>query len=213
MKHQDIINIVLELYPNEKLDLTFSSPFELLVAAILSAQAKDEVVNSCTVNLFKDFNSPEKFSSASPEMLKPYISRINFWYKKALTIIDVSKKIVDKFGGRVPDSYDELISIRGIGSKTANMVLAGAFGKPSVIVDTHFQRVSKRLGIVPEHLDPSEIERFVKEIVPQDKLVSFSLALIRHGKKVCTARAPKCDVCKLKNLCTFFRDKSQKKRR
>lgn len=200
-----LVSKILQIYPDEKLDLRFKNPFELLVAAILAAQSKDEVVNSCTENLFKKFDSPEKFSKLNPEDLKPYISKINFWYKKAKTIIDASNYIQKNYGGKVPDSYEELIKIKGVGSKTANMILGAAFGKPAVITDTHVQRVSKRLGIVPQDAEPSEIEETIKKIVPEENLTKFSLALMRHGKKVCQAKKPNCIVCDIKNYCEFFR--------
>lgn len=208
---QGLVNRVIELYPDEKLDLKFSNPFELLVAAILAARSKDEVVNSCTEKLFKDFNSPEKFARAKPEDLGPYISRINYWYKKAKTIIEASRYIIENFGGKVPDSYEELVKIKGIGSKTANMILGCAFGKPAVIVDTHFKTVSERLGIVRKNSKPLEIEERIKKIVPEKYWTSFSLALMRHGKKICDARKPKCDICELTRFCDFFEKKSKKK--
>ncbi len=203
--NDEIIKKILQIYPDEKLDLKFRNPFELLIASILAAQAKDEVVNSCTQKLFQDYNSPEKLASAKVEDLKPYISQINFWRRKAKMIIEASKQIE----GTVPDSYEKLIKIKGVGSKTANMVLGGAFGKPAVIVDTHFQRVAKRIGLIPDNMKPLEIEKKIREIIPENLLTKFSLALMRHGKSVCYAKKPNCSECQINYLCKFY--KNQKK--
>lgn len=202
----EIIERLLEIYPNEKLDLKFENPFELLIASILAAQAKDEIVNLCTEELFKYHGSPERLASAKLDDLKPYISKINFWRRKAKMIIEASKYILDNFSGVVPDSYEKLVNIKGVGSKTANMILGGAFGKPAVIVDTHFQRVVKRLGLLPDKLKPLEIEKNIREIVPQDLLTRFSFAIIRHGKSVCHARKPDCDKCQINYLCKFYKN-------
>ncbi|GBD04388.1 Ultraviolet N-glycosylase/AP lyase [bacterium HR19] len=118
-----VISRILETYPDERLDLRFASPFELLVSAIFAAQARDEVVNSATEKLFQKYKNPEDFANLKPEDLKDYVSKINFWYKKAQTVINVSKEIIEKYQGKVPDSVDELVKIKGIGRKTANMVV------------------------------------------------------------------------------------------
>jgi endonuclease-3 len=209
MKHyskvEKLINKILEVYPAEKLDLKFSSPFELLVAAILAAQAKDEVVNQATEKLFQVYKTPADFSKLKPEDLEPFISKINYWYKKAQAIIDASKFLIENYGGKVPDSKEELMKIKGVGSKTANMILGGAFGKPAIIVDTHFDRVSKRLGLVSKSADREEVEAEIKKVVPEKDWTRFSFALIRHGKKICHAKNPECDICPFSDLCDFFR--------
>ena len=209
MKHyskvEKLINKILEVYPAEKLDLKFSSPFELLVAAILAAQAKDEVVNQATEKLFQVYKTPEDFSKLKPEDLEPFISKINYWYKKAQAIIDASKFLIENYGGKVPDSKEELMKIKGVGSKTANMILGGAFGKPAIIVDTHFDRVSKRLGLVSKSADRKEVEEEIKKVIPEKDWTRFSFALIRHGKKICHAKNPECEICPFSDLCYFFR--------
>jgi endonuclease-3 len=208
MKHyskvEKLINKILEVYPAEKLDLKFSSPFELLVAAILAAQARDEVVNQATEKLFQVYKTPEDFSKLKPEDLEPFISKINYWYKKAQAIIDASKFLIENYGGKVPDSKEELMKIKGVGSKTANMILGGAFGKPAIIVDTHFDRVSKRLGLVSKSADREEVEEEIKKVVPEKDWTRFSFALIRHGKKICHAKNPECEICPFSDLCDFF---------
>jgi endonuclease-3 len=208
MKHyskvEKLINKILEVYPAEKLDLKFSSPFELLVAAILAAQAKDEVVNQATEKLFQVYKTPADFSKLKPEDLEPFISKINYWYKKAQAIIDASKFLIENYGGKVPDSKEELMKIKGVGSKTANMILGGAFGKPAIIVDTHFDRVSKRLGLVSKSADREEVEEEIKKVVPEKDWTRFSFALIRHGKKICHAKNPECEICPFSDLCDFF---------
>ena len=209
MKHyskvEKLINKILEVYPAEKLDLKFSSPFELLVAAILAAQARDEVVNQATEKLFQVYKTPEDFSKLKPEDLEPFISKINYWYKKAQAIIDASKFLIENYGGKVPDSKEELMKIKGVGSKTANMILGGAFGKPAIIVDTHFDRVSKRLGLVSKSADREEVEEEIKKVVPEKDWTRFSFALMRHGKKICHAKNPECEICPFSDLCDFFR--------
>lgn len=202
-KIKKIVDILIREYPDERLDLAYTNPFELLIASILAARSKDEIVNQCTFNLFRDFGTPEKLSRATPETLKPYISKINFWHRKAKIIIEVAKEIVERYGGRVPDDRESLMSLKGVGSKTANMVLAGAFSKPAIIVDTHFEKVSKRLGIVQENMSTSDIEEYMKSVVPLDKQTPFSLAMMRHGKKVCHAKNPECNICVLNELCEF----------
>lgn len=200
-----LISRILEIYPDERLDLKFSSPFELLVSAIFAAQARDEVVNLATEKLFQKYKNPEDFANLKPEDLKDYVSKINFWYKKAQTVINASREIIEKYQGKVPDSVDELMKIKGIGRKTANMVVGGAYGKPAIIVDTHVMRVSQRLGLVDEGLTPEEIEFKLKGIVPEEDQTKFSFALIRHGKKVCHAKNPECQICDLKNLCRWYK--------
>jgi len=204
-KVEKLINKILEVYPAEKLDLKFSSPFELLVAAILAAQARDEVVNQATEKLFQVYKTPEDFSKLKPEDLEPFISKINYWYKKAQAIIDASKFLIENYGGKVPDSKEELMKIKGVGSKTANMILGGAFGKPAIIVDTHFDRVSKRLGLVSKSADREEVEEEIKKVIPEKDWTRFSFALIRHGKKICHAKNPECEICPFSDLCDFFR--------
>ncbi len=205
-KKIEIIEKILKLYPDEKLDLKYSNEFELLVAAVLAARSKDEIVNSATERLFQVYNSPDQFAKLKPEDLKPFVSKINFWYKKSEAIIQISRELLEKYGGKVPQSKEELEKIKGIGSKTASLVVAAAFGKPAIIVDTHFQTVAKRLGLISEQESdkPQKIEDKMKKIVPENKQAKFSFALIRHGKKFCSIRNPKCSTCPLREDCRFY---------
>ena len=206
-----VVDRVLELYPDEKLDLRFRNAFELLIAAIFAARSKDEVVNEATEVMFQEYRTPEELAGAKPEDLKKYVSKINFWYKKAKTAIDLSREITEKHKGKVPDSVDELVKLKGVGRKTANMVLGGAYGKPAIITDTHFITVSTRLGFIREGEKPERIEEIMREIVPEEKQTKFSFALIRHGKLVCHAVSPKCDECGLSDLCMFYNRSSKHK--
>jgi len=202
-----LVERILEIYPDEKLDLRFRNAFELLIATIFAARSRDEVVNEATEGLFQEYDTPEKLAKAKPEDLKKYVSKINFWYKKAKTAIEVSKEILRKYGGNVPDDVDELTKLKGVGRKTANMVVGAAYGKPAIIVDTHFITVSSRLGFVKEGEKPEKIEEKMREIIPEEKWTKFSLALMRHGKLVCHAISPKCEECKISETCKFYKER------
>lgn len=196
-----ILSRLYKVYPHPKTALKFSSPWELLIAAILSAQATDKLVNLVTPTLFKRFKSIKDFANASLEEIDKEISKVNFYHNKAKSIKGAAQKIMGTFHGKIPDNMEDLDSLPGIARKTANVILADAFGKnEGIAVDTHVIRLSKKLGLT-SHSDPVKIERDLMEIVPRDKWADFSQLLISHGRNTCTARVHTCKDCLLLDLC------------
>ncbi len=187
-------------YPRARTALEFSSPHELLVATVLSAQCTDKKVNAVTKELFKKYRSVDDFAKADRKTLEKEIKPTGFFRMKAKSVIELSQDILDKFGGRVPDNLDDLVKLRGVGRKTANVVLAGAFGKPAIAVDTHVKRVAARLGLSRKK-DPTRIEFDLMEIVPKKDWAAFSFMIILHGREVCKARKPLCHICVIEDLC------------
>jgi endonuclease-3 len=181
--------------------LAFGTPFQLLVATILSAQSRDELINKVTPGLFKKYPSVEAFAAASQSELEKDVHSTGFFRTKARSLIAASKKIVEDFGGRLPETMEELITLPGVARKTANIVLSSAFGKAEgIAVDTHVRRLSQRLGLSREH-DPDKIERDLMALVPKKTWIDFNYLLVNHGRAVCHARKPECGICKLCELC------------
>lgn len=200
-KAKFILNRLYKIYPHSKTALKFSSPWELLVAAILSAQATDKLVNQVTPTLFKRFKTIKDFANASLEEIDKEISKVNFHHNKAKSIKGAAQKIMEKFNGKVPDNMADLDSLPGIARKTANVILGDAFFKnEGIAVDTHVIRLSKKLGLTTE-TDPVKIERDLMKIVPRKNWSDFSQLLISHGRDICTARAHSCNNCPLLDLC------------
>jgi endonuclease III len=190
-----------EMYPNATCALIHRSPWELLVATILSAQCTDKRVNEVTPGLFAKYPTPEDFAAARQEVLANDIRSTGFFNNKAKSIIGAAKKIVNDFGGSVPRTLEELITVPGAARKTSNVVLGTAFGIASgVVVDTHVQRVSRRLGLT-KHEDPVKIEQDLMKIIPQNRWILFSHQVIHHGRALCIARRPKCAECRLDPVC------------
>ncbi|MEN3027781.1 MAG: endonuclease III [Aquificaceae bacterium] len=191
----------LESRFTDRLELNFSNPLELLVAVILSAQTTDKKVNELTENLFKKYRSCEDYLKVPIEELEKDISSVNYYRNKARFIKSACQKIMEEFGGRVPDSMEGLTSLPGIGRKSANIILYNAFGKnEGVAVDTHVARVSQRLGLTKED-KPEKIEQDLMEAVPEELWGKFSNLLILLGRYVCTAKKPKHHECPLYDLC------------
>ncbi len=188
-------------FPDARTALEHGDPLQLLVATILSAQCTDKRVNIVTEDLFKKYGTPADYAAAKQAELEQLIRSTGFYRNKAKNIIAAAKKITSDFGGKVPDTMDELLSLPGVARKTANCVLGNAFGKAEgVVVDTHVIRLSGRLGL-SKHTDPVKIERDLMELVPQKDWVVFSHLLINHGRATCTARKPDCENCILNKLC------------
>ncbi len=187
-------------YPLAETALVHEGPFELLVATILSAQATDERVNMVTPGLFRRYSGPAAFAGADPGELEGMIHSTGFFRSKAKAIISMSQDIVERYGGRVPDTMDELVTLRGVGRKTANVVLGVAFGKPGLAVDTHVSRLAGRLKL-SSSTDPVDIEKDVCSIVPVAEWTDLGLRLILHGRRVCLARSPRCAGCVLNDIC------------
>jgi endonuclease III len=196
-----------EAYPAATCALRFENPFQLLIATILSAQCTDERVNMVTASLFPKYPTPQAFAYANPKELEQDIRPTGFFRNKTKSIMGASKKIVEEFGGKVPKTMDQLLTLPGVARKTANVVLGTAYGIPSgIVVDTHVQRVSKRLDLTANE-DPKKIELDLMKIIPQDKWILFAHQIIWHGRRVCQARKPRCIECNLERIC-YSEDKT-----
>ncbi|MEM2183238.1 MAG: endonuclease III [Candidatus Bathyarchaeia archaeon] len=197
----EIINLLEKVHPDAKLALKWSNPLELLVATILSAQCTDERVNRVTENLFKKYKTAEDYANANLEEFENDIRTISFYRSKARNIKKACQILVEKYNSEVPKTIEDLLSLPGVARKTANVVLSNAYGIfEGIIVDTHVSRVSRRLGLTSEK-DPEKIERDLMEIVPKEKWLRFADLLIFHGRRICTARNPKCSECALNKIC------------
>lgn len=190
-----------KLYPQVKIELNFRNAFELLAATILSAQCTDRLVNQVTPALFKRFPTPVAMSRAALPELETLIHSAGFYHNKAKSLSGMAKKITADFGGEVPDTMAELLTLPGVARKTANVVLGGAFQKAEgVVVDTHVKRLSGRLGLTRE-LRPEKIEKDLMNMIPKNEWIRFAHWLIRHGRRVCPARNPACAQCALNDTC------------
>jgi endonuclease-3 len=196
-----ILKALDEAYPNAQCALMHSSPWELLVATILSAQCTDVRVNMVTPELFRRFPTPAAMAKATLPELEALIRTTGFFHNKAKSIQGAASKIVAEFGGQVPQTLAELTTIPGAARKTANVVLGVSFGKAEgIVVDTHVFRIARRLGLAKGDT-PQEVEQELMRILPQSRWIDFSHQLIHHGRQVCDARKPKCDRCNLEQLC------------
>ena len=203
MQNNDWILEELErLYPDARPALHFRSPYELLVAVMLSAQCTDERVNQVTAVLFQEHNTPERMLSLSQEELEKYIFSCGFYHNKAAHILSASRDIMEKFGGEVPASLEALRTLAGVGRKTANVVYSVAFGGDAIAVDTHVFRVSNRLGL-SRGKTPEQVEEGLMRAIPQNKWSSAHHWLIYHGRQVCHSQKPDCEKCTLANLCEY----------
>ena len=196
-----ILKALDEAYPNVECALTYRTPWELLVATILSAQCTDVRVNMVTPELFRRFPTPTAMAKATLPQLEALIKTTGFFRNKAKSVQGAARKIISDFSGQVPQTLAELITIPGAARKTANVVLGVSFGKAEgVVVDTHVFRVARRLGLAKGDT-PQKVEQELMQVIPQDRWISFSHQLIHHGRQVCIARKPKCDRCNLEQLC------------
>ncbi len=201
-----ILDELSSLYPDAQPALHFESPYELLVAVILSAQCTDERVNKVTAVLFKNYDTPEKMLTLSQSELEKYIFSCGFYHNKSAHILSASRDIIEKFGGEVPDSLEKLRTLAGVGRKTANVVYAVAFGGNAIAVDTHVFRVSNRLGIA-EGKTPEKVEYGLREAIPEELWSKAHHYLIYHGRRVCHSQKPDCINCTLKDYCKYFNNK------
>jgi endonuclease III len=196
-----LLGILEQYYPQAKTALLHENPFQMLVATILSAQTTDKQVNKATPALFMEFPTPGDLASADIERIEELIHSVGFYKTKAVNIRKMAEILVTLYNGEVPDSMDELTKLPGVGRKTANVVLGNSFGKAvGVVVDTHVIRLSQRLGL-SDKSDPEKIEKDLMDVIPQDKWIWFSHALIYHGREICTARKPDCPGCPLNHIC------------
>jgi endonuclease-3 len=197
-----IISRLEKTHPDAKLDLDFTNPLELLIALILAAQARDDLVNQITVDLFKKYRSAAHYAQAPLADLEQAVGRINFYRNKSRAIKNCCTEIVKRFGGKVPDNLNDLLTLPGVGRKTGNIVLGNAFGKQTIGVDTHVMRLSQRLGLT-KNTEPDAIEADLTGIVPEKQRVRFCHLLQYHGRRICVAKAPKCPECTVRDLCPY----------
>lgn len=212
---KDKINSILEIlsktYPDAKCALNFTSPYELLISTILSAQCTDVRVNMVTSELYKEYNTPEKMIKLSQEQLGEKIKSCGFYKNKSKNILGATKEIIERYNGQVPSNMDDLIKLPGVGRKTANVVMSNAFGIPAIAVDTHVFRVSNRIGLA-KGKTPEEVEKQLMKNIPRNMWSDSHHYLIWHGRNICKSRKPQCDQCPLEKLCeknfNFLKEKS-----
>lgn len=196
----EIINILSSLYPDVKIQLDYSTPFELLIATILSAQCTDARVNIVTKELFMKYKQPKDYLNIKLEELEKDIYSTGFYKSKSKNIRGACEQIIDRFNNEIPNTLEELTTLPGVGRKTANVVLGHCFGVPSIVVDTHVIRLSNRMGLVSSK-DPEKIEFELMEIIDKNQWVVFTHYFINHGRKICTGQSPKCLLCAVSRLC------------
>ena len=202
---EDIIARMKTAYPKSKTALMFETPLQILVATILSAQCTDEQVNKITPALFRKYKTAADFANADPRVFENEIRSTGFFRNKTKSIIGAAQKIVDDFGGQVPDRMEALITLPGVARKTANIVLSSAYRKvEGIAVDTHVKRLSQRLGLSKEN-NPDKIERDLMRLIPKKDWIEFNYMLVNHGRQVCQARKPDCPGCVLNSLCPSAR--------
>lgn len=201
-----IIDELERLYPDAGCSLTYETPLQLLIATQLAAQCTDERVNIVTKDLFKKYKTAEDFANADLKTLEQDIRSTGFYRNKAKNIKECCKMIIEQYNGEVPDSMEKLLTLPGVGRKTANVVLGNIFGIPGIVVDTHAKRLSNRLGLTKEE-DPVKIEFDLMKIIPKEKWSRFSNQLVFHGRAVCNARKPECEKCSLKPYCNYGQKK------
>lgn len=199
-QREELFVRLASLYPSPKSELNFNNPFELLCAVVLSAQATDVSVNKVTPELFKAAPNPQAMAALGEEGIAPYIQSIGLWRAKSKNLQRLSQELIERFDGVVPDNFDDLITLPGVGSKTAKVVLNVAFGQDTVAVDTHIFRVANRTGLCLGK-DAKEVEDRIVPFIPKEHLHEAHHYLLLHGRYVCKARSPECEECLLRDLC------------
>ena len=202
-KVKKVSKLLFETYPEAICSLDYQEPLQLLIATILAAQCTDLRVNIVTKGLFEKYKTVYDFASANPEELEQDIKSTGFYRNKAKNIIACCQKLIKEHGGMVPDNMDDLVTLPGVGRKTANVILSNIYGIPGVIVDTHCIRLSNRIGLT-ENEDPVKIEKDLMEIIPRRDWSKFSNNLVYHGRAICDARKPKCDICPISKECNYY---------
>lgn len=201
----EVINILLETFPDAKAELDFTTPFELLVATILSAQCTDVRVNKITGELFKKYNKPEDFIGLSEAQLGKMIYSCGFYKNKSKSILETSKILIEEYNGEVPKDIEILMKLPGVGRKTANVVASNAYGVPAIAVDTHVFRVSNRIGIA-ESKNVLDTEKDLMENIPRDMWTKAHHLLIFQGRRICKSRTPLCEECPLTDYCLYYKN-------
>lgn len=202
---QEVIRILKERYPDARVTLDYENPFQLLVATILAAQSTDKKVNEITPQLFRKYPTPEAFAEANLAELERLVHPTGFFRQKSRAIVEASQDIVEEYGGQVPTTMEELTQLRGVGRKTANVILGNVFGTPGIVVDTHMVRIAGKLGLADQqHVkrkDADKIERELMSVVPESEWTMFSHLIVALGRDICTAKKPRHDVCPILHLC------------
>ena len=197
-----VLNRLEKLYPEMGTALDYVDPWQLLVATVLSAQTTDENVNRVTPGLFRAYPGPEDLAEADPAAVEELVFSTGFFRQKAKSIIELSADLVERYDGVVPTTLDELVTLRGVGRKTASVVLAEAWGIPAIAVDTHVKRVTRRLGLT-DRSDPVKVEHDLRALYPEDRWAGLSMRVIQFGRDVCDARSPRCWECPLADRCPY----------
>lgn len=203
-RYEGIIEYFKTHNPNAETELHYHNPFELLVAVILSAQCTDKRVNMTTPDLLKAFPNAEKMSETTEDEIFEYIKSISYPHNKAKHLVNMAKRLVSDYGGEVPEDYDALLSLPGVGRKTANVIASVVWNKPKMAVDTHVFRVSNRIGLTNNSKTPLETELELTRNIPEEYIPIAHHWLILHGRYVCVARSPKCDECGISSYCKYF---------
>ena len=204
----EVIRILEKRYPDAKAELDHTNPFELLIATILSAQCTDVRVNKVTADLFKELKSPEDYIFLGQEELGKRIKSCGFYNSKSKSIIGACEMLIDKFGGRVPETIEELMELPGVGRKTANVVASNSFGVDAIAVDTHVFRVSNRIGLAKSD-DVLEVEKQLMRMIDKDMWTKAHHIIIFHGRRTCKARNPLCGECPITGYCNYYKRKNK----
>lgn len=209
-RYQYIIDWFLKNVPIAETELHYNTPFELLVAVILSAQCTDKRVNIVTPPLLADFPTAEVMAETQPEVIYEYIKSVSYPNNKSKHLVGMAKTLIEKFNGEVPSDIDELQTLPGVGRKTANVIASVVYNKPAMAVDTHVFRVSERLGLTTNSKNPLQTEKELVKYIPEELIPKAHHWLILHGRYICMARRPKCEQCGLTNWCRYYQDNHKK---
>jgi endonuclease III len=197
---KEVASRLAELYPGAECELTHSNPYELLAATILSAQCTDVRVNMVTPALFAKYPTPQDLADAHPADVEQIVRSTGFYQSKAKNLIGMARAVMERFNGEIPHELEDLVTLPGVGRKTGNVLRSVVFDLPGLAVDTHVGRLSRRLGLTTEE-DPVKVEKVLNAFLPPPEWGRFSLRLILHGRRVCDARKPRCDICELEDIC------------
>lgn len=206
-RYQEFVKYFSTHNPDAQTELNYSNPYELLVAVILSAQCTDKRINLITPALFDRFPEPESLAASSPEEVFTYIRSISYPNNKAKHLVGMAQKLISEFNGEIPESVEDLIKLPGVGRKTANVIASVVYNRPAMAVDTHVFRVSNRLGLTSRATTPLAAEKQLVKHLPEDTIAIAHHWLILHGRYICLARKPKCEVCPITYFCKYFEQK------
>jgi endonuclease-3 len=213
MKKEERFKLFIDYFskhqPNAETELIYRNPYELLVAVILSAQCTDKRVNMVTPNLFKAFPNAEHLATAHPEEVLPFIKSISYPNNKSKNLVGMAKSIINEFKGEIPSGVDELQKIPGVGRKTANVIASVIYHKPAMAVDTHVFRVASRIGLTTNAKTPLQAEKQLVKYIPKDVIPLAHHWLILHGRYICVARKPKCEICPIACFCKYYANQNQ----